>query len=78
MQVRVLALKAALIGSVTVPPSLAQDQSNQQQQQFQRELAPLQRAEEQVEKFLARVQPLADRFAHAMLIRTYSDAIVGG
>ena len=61
-----------------IPPSLAQDQSNQQQQQLQWKLKALHRAEEHAEKFQKRVQPLADRFAEAILPRRYSDPIVQG
>ena len=74
MHVRVRALSAALVGAVTIPSSLAQDQSNQQQ--LQRELKALQWAEEQAEKFQWRVQPLEDRFAEAMPTHRYSDSVV--
>ena len=66
--------QAALVGAVTIPPPLAQDQSNQQQ--LQREVKALQWSEEQAEKFQGRVQPLAHRFAEAKLTHWYSDSVV--
>ena len=50
MQIRLLALSAVLIGAVSVPPSLAQNQSKQQQQQAKRDLKAQQQAEEDAEK----------------------------
>ena len=81
MQFRVFALSAALIGVVTVPPSLAQNQSKQQQQQAKRDLKAQQQAEEEAEKrreLSEELQPLADRFAEAMVTREYSDSLVQG
>ncbi len=81
MQLHVLALLAALTGAVTVPPSLAQNQSKQQQQQVKRDLRVQQKAEEEAERrqeLLEEVQPLADRFAEAMVTRRYSDSLVQG
>ena len=72
MRIHLLGLLAALIGSLFVPPSLAQ-------QQVKRDLKAQQKAEEEAEKrqeLLEEVQPVADRFAEAMLTRKYSDALV--
>ena len=81
MQIHLLGLSAALIASLLVSPSLAQQQSKQQQQQIKRDLKAQQKAEEDADKrqeLLQEVQPLADRFAEAMLTRKYSDSLVQG
>ena len=79
MQLRVLALAAALVGTICVPTSFAQNQSRQQQQQIKQDLKAQQQAAEEAEKrqeLLEEFQPLADRYAEAMLTRKYSDALV--
>ena len=81
MQLRVLPLAATLIGAICVPTSFAQDQSRQQQQQIKQDLKAQQQAAEEAEKrqeLLEEFQPLADRYAEAMLTRKYSDALVQG
>ena len=63
MQLRILALAAALIGAVSVPPASAQNQGK-------RGLKAQQKVEEEAEKrqeLLEEVQPMADRFAEAMV-----------
>ena len=74
MQLRILALAAALIGAVSVPPASAQNQGK-------RDLKAQQKVEEEAEKrqeLLEEVQPMADRFAEAMVTRKYSDSLVQG
>ena len=74
MQLRILALAAALIGAVSVPPASAQNQGK-------RGLKAQQKVEEEAEKrqeLLEEVQPMADRFAEAMVTRKYSDSLVQG
>ena len=81
MQLRVLALAAALVGTICVPTSFAQNQSRQQQQQIKQDLKAQQQAAEEAEKrqeLLEEFQPLADRYAEAMITRKYSDALVQG
>ena len=81
MQLRKLALAAALIGAPCGPAAFAQDQSRQQRQQSKQDLKAQQQASEEAEKrqeLLEEFQPLADRFAEAMLTRKYSDALVQG
>ena len=81
MQLRVLPLAAALIGAICSPTSFAQDQSRQQQQRIKQDLKAQQQAAEEAEKrqeLLGEFQPLADRYAEAMLTRKYSDALVQG
>ncbi len=81
MQLRVLPLAAALIGAICSPTSFAQDQSRQQQQRIKQDLKAQQQAAEEAEKrqeLLEEFQPLADRYAEAMLTRKYSDALVQG
>ena len=81
MQLRVLALATALAGAVAVPPSFAQHSTKQQQQQAKRDLKAQQKAEEDADKrqeLLEEFQPLADRYAEAMLTRKYSDSLVQG
>ena len=76
-----LPLAAALIGAICGPTSFAQDQSKQQQQQIKQDLKAQQQAAEETEKrqeLLEEFQPLADRYAAAMLTRKYSDALVQG
>ena len=70
MRLRILALAAALIGALTVPPSFAQ-----------RGLKAQQKSEEEAQQrqeLLEKVQPMADRYAEAMLTRKYSDSLVQG
>ena len=74
MQLRILALAAALIGAVSVPPASAQNQGK-------RALKAQQKVEKEAEKrqeLLEEVQPMADRFAEAMVTRKYSDSLVQG
>ena len=74
MQLRILALAAALIGAVSVPPASAQNQGK-------RDLKAQQKVEEEAEKrqeLLEEVQPMADRFAEAMVTRKYLDGAFGG
>ncbi len=81
MQLRVLPLAAALVGTICVSTSFAQDQSRQQQQQIKQDLKAQQQAAEEAEErqeLLEEFQPLADRYAEAMLTRKYSDALVQG
>ena len=74
MKIHVLALAAAFVGTASVPPAPAQ-------QQTKRDLRAQQKAEEEAEKrreLLEEVQPLADRYAKAMLARKYSDSLLQG
>ena len=74
MQLRILALAAVLIGAVSGPPASAQNQGK-------RDLKAQQKVEEEAEKrqeLRKEVQPMADRFAEAMVTRKYSDSLVQG
>ena len=74
MQLRILALAAVLIGAVSVLPASAQNQGK-------RDLKAQQKVEEEAEKrqeLREEVQPMADRFAEAMVTRKYSDSLVQG
>ncbi len=81
MQFHLPALAAALLVTVSVQPSFAQDRTKQQQQQVKQDIKAQQKAEEEAQKrqeLLEEFQPLADRYAEAMVTRRYSDPLVQG
>ena len=78
MRICTLMLTAALTWAVSVPPSFA---LNQSKKEIKRNLKAQKKAEEAAEKrrqLLAEIQPQADRYAVAMVTRTYPDSLVQG
>ena len=72
MRLLVLPLAAALLEAVSARPSFAQESARQQQQAQQ---TAANEAAERAE-LLQQVQPVADRYAEAMVTRNYSDPLV--